>query len=113
MTDNTKNAKKECHAVYIRDREYIHLTGVDDVMSFDDSGIIMQTRLGVLSLDGEDLKIVSFTSSSDNQSVSSGVQNANDGCGCIIIEGKINGFFYTDDDTPENKKGFFGRFGRK
>lgn len=112
MTENVKNVKKESHAIYMRDREYIHLIGVYDVISFDDRGIIMQTQMGILSLDGEGLKIVSFTSVSENRSAP-GDGVLTDGEGDIVIEGKINGFFYTDDTAPENKKGFFGRFAHK
>ena len=45
------------HSVKIEDRENICLTGVTDVLSFDEDGITADTDMGVLAIKGEGLHV--------------------------------------------------------
>lgn len=43
--------------VVIHARESIEITGVDHIEKFDDTRVILETSLGVLTLEGQDLEI--------------------------------------------------------
>ena len=45
------------HALSMENRETLSLTGVDDVNGFDESGVVLSTSLGALTVRGEDLHI--------------------------------------------------------
>ncbi len=80
---------RKSHNIIIEDRKKFTLTGVKDVLSFDENNIVLLTQLGKLTLRGEDLKLGQF----DNNK------------GDISGEGKIYAFGYSDEETG----GFFSR----
>ncbi len=75
------------HTVTVADRQKITLTGVEEVISFDEMGILLRTVLGVLSVDGEELHIETLRLDS----------------GEVIATGKIGGILYLDG--PVKKSG--------
>ena len=78
--------------VIVESRKRFTVTGVKDVISFDEICIVLDTFLGRLKIKGEDLRIQSF----DN------------GSGDLLGEGNIIAFGY----TAEEKMGFFARLMR-
>lgn len=72
----------ESHSLVISDRRHSELTGIDDVLSFDDSVITVHSALGDMSLEGEELKIDSFSSDK----------------GVLSVSGKVCGVYYHDQD---------------
>ena len=63
MTEKGKASEKRLpHEVTMKGRSALQITGVEDVLSFDDVSIVMLTAMGTLSVDGENLRIVSFNS---------------------------------------------------
>ena len=80
------------HAFSSRGREGIEISGVSDVVSFDDRGVVMDTLCGSMALEGEGLHIT--------------VLNITDGK--VKVEGRINGVYYFED-RPKQKRGLFGR----
>lgn len=71
----------------LESREKLSISGVLDVLSFDDQIVILETELGMLTIKGEDLRINKL--SIDTQDV--------------IIEGNINSLSYSDKE--ERKSG--------
>ena len=71
----------------LENREKLSISGVLDVLSFDDQIVILETELGMLTIKGEDLRINKL--SIDTQDV--------------IIEGNINSLSYSDKE--ERKSG--------
>ena len=55
--DEIKRAQPRPHAVTLEDRRRLTVTGVEDVDSFDDREIVMQTSQGTLSVKGQELQI--------------------------------------------------------
>lgn len=132
MTEKGKAAERRSpHELVMKGRRELQITGVEDVLSFDDVSIIMVTAMGMLSVDGEGLRIVSFNSP---QNASAKSDTAGDGgdrhmslyyddaekngdrslrVGCIVIEGTVNGLVYTDDTEPQERGGLFGLFRRR
>lgn len=45
------------HRIIVSDREVITLTGVTDVISFDEENVIVETEMGVLEIKGNDLHV--------------------------------------------------------
>ncbi len=78
------------HNAILESRKKFTLTGVKDVLSFEDDTITLQTGLGKLVIKGNSLHITQF----DNQS------------GDLSGEGRVHALIYTAD---EKEQGFFSR----
>ena len=70
----------------LENREKLSISGVIDVLSFDDQIVILETELGMLTIKGEDLRINKL--SIDTQDV--------------IIEGNISTLTYSDKEERKN-----------
>ena len=46
------------HQVILRDRKSVSLTGIEDVISFDESAVVLSTTQGTLAIEGEGLHIL-------------------------------------------------------
>ena len=68
-------------ALCVTDRSSARITGVEEVISYDENNIVMQTNLGQLTLDGEGLNIVQL----------------NLGEGIVSVEGRVNALYYTEE----------------
>lgn len=55
--DETKKSNNLFQNIILENREKLNITGVLDVLSFDDEMIIIETELGLLTIKGEKLKI--------------------------------------------------------
>ncbi len=51
---------RKSHNIIVEDRKKFTLTGVKDVLSFDENTIMLETVLGRLALKGEDFKLGQF-----------------------------------------------------
>ena len=71
----------------LENRNKLNVTGVKDVLSFDDEVIIMETELGLLTIKGENLKINKLSIDT----------------GDVIIEGEINNLGYNDNSKKEQE----------
>ena len=78
------------HNIIIEDRKKLTLSGVKDVISFDDETLLLETVIGRLTVKGAGLHIVNFDTAS----------------GDLFAEGKIYAAVYTSD---EKNGGFFSR----
>lgn len=70
----------------LENREKLTITGVLDVLSFDDQIIIVDTQLGLLTIKGEDLRINKLSIDSSE----------------VIVEGEVFNLGYSDSNI--NKK---------
>ncbi len=87
------NAKEvQSHAVTLDMRKRMEITGVREVVSFDDAGAILRTVCGELTAEGKGIKINVLDTDR----------------GIVTLEGTIDALFYSDLDDKE-KKGIFGR----
>jgi len=66
------------HSIVLSDRSRMELTGISDVESFTDNSVIAISVQGNISIDGEELKIESFSTES----------------GKLVICGKFDAFCY-------------------
>ena len=89
MTENTENKKN--HGVLIRARAHLEITAVTDVISFDEDSVNLETEMGEMMIDGENLHVGTL----DTQK------------GVVVIDGRINGLYYR---TEQPRKKGIGRF---
>ena len=47
-------------AVYILDKRRVEIDSVTSVRSFDENGVLLETSLGLLSVDGREMRIENF-----------------------------------------------------
>ncbi|MBR4295421.1 MAG: sporulation protein YabP [Clostridia bacterium] len=80
------------HDIIIKSRANMELCGVLDVISFDEQSICLETSMGEMVIEGEELHVSSLDTDR----------------GTIMLGGKINGLYYSTD-SAEGKKGLFGR----
>ncbi len=78
--------------ITISDRKTVSMNGVIDVLSFDETGVTLSTALGMLSIEGEELR----------------VKKMDIEAGIVALEGTINGVFYFER-TASPRRGLFGR----
>ena len=93
ISDHEKSMAE--HSVSLTSRKTLVLTGIEDVISFDENGLLLQTGDGTLTIDGNEIHIVAL-------SVESGE---------LSVEGRICGLYYVDKTVK--KSGFFTRKSEK
>ena len=81
------------HKLTIEHRENVAITGVVDVISFDEEQVICDTDLGVLILRGVDLH----------------VNNLNLDSGLLDVFGEITSITYEGQEYGKSKATFFGK----
>ena len=77
----------------LENREKLSISGVNDVLSFDDQIVILETGLGLLTIKGENLRINKL--SLDNEEV--------------IIEGEINNLSYSEKEIEKKQSSILGK----
>ena len=73
----------------LENREKLSISGVKDVLSFDDQVVIVETELGLLTVKGEDLRINKLSIDTSE----------------VIVEGNIDSLTYSDNNNLEKTKG--------
>lgn len=92
MKSMQKNQKR--HGIVMNDREDIKMTGISDVLSFDEELVICQSDIGILILKGVNLHVNKLDL--DN--------------GILEITGFITGLEYEEDHVlSKNKQSFFSK----
>jgi sporulation protein YabP len=84
MTENLKEIK---HDVVLKSRKHLEMTGIKDVLSYDENEINVQTDNSSLTIEGDELKIDRFDSEK----------------GELIINGLISGILYFGKELKKKK----------
>ena len=71
----------------LENREKLTITGVVDVLSFDDQVVMVETELGLLTVKGENIRINKLSIDTSE----------------VIIEGDISYLAYSDKELEKNK----------
>ena len=81
--------------IILENREKLNISGVKDVLSFDDKMVILETELGLLTIKGDNIRINKL--SLDNLDIS--------------IDGTINSLNYsnTSDNTGKKNSGILNK----
>ena len=87
MTNNMTNVIQN---IVLENREKLNITGVLDVLSFDDQIVILETELGLLTVKGENIRINKLSLDSSE----------------VTIDGEIYQLAYSEKYTMEKCGGF-------
>ena len=90
MQENTAEIKN--HILNVDCRRQLSVSGVIDVVGFDETSIILTTEGGKLTVEGDGLHITSLDVES----------------GKLVAAGRIDALIYSDKDEPR-RGGFFSR----
>ena len=95
MTGKIQQKEQNTHTLTLENREKIFLSGIDEVVSFDERSIVLNTVLGAMSIEGERLHVLSLSLET----------------GQITVEGHVDAIFY-ENRTEKVKRNFFSRLTR-
>ena len=94
MEKKSEGKLDECKGkITLENRKKMTLTGVEEVISFDDEKILLNTKLGALTIKGQNLKMNKLD-----------VQN-----GDVMINGEIYYIVYSGKEIKKEKEGIFAR----
>lgn len=89
-------SNNEIQNLILENRKKLTVSGVKDVLSFDDEVVVMETTLGLLNVKGDQLKINKLSIDT----------------GDVIIEGEISSIGYSDHAKKEHDSGLLGKIFR-
>ena len=84
---------EEKQNITLLSRQRAEISGVKEVGAFSDTGITLETTLGMLAIEGKGLKIESFSAEK----------------GELYINGTFDGMYYFGKKTGEEKRGIFSK----
>lgn len=90
---NTGGKGDATHLLTAKNRNYITVSGVNDVPEFDDTTVLLATAAGNMALSGSDLRIKVLDTHS----------------GVVEVEGRLDGVTYYDVQDKDKKRGRLGR----
>ena len=79
--------------IILENREKLSLSGILDVLSFDDQIIILETELGMLTVKGENLRINKLSIDTSE----------------VVVEGEISSLAYNDKDFDKKSGSFLSK----
>lgn len=77
----------------LESREKLSISGVNDVLSFDDQVVIVETELGLLTIKGENLRINKLSLDTSE----------------VIVEGEIYNLAYSENDINQKGNSIFSK----
>lgn len=81
------------HKLTLNEREKLTMTGVTEVMSFDDNTVVLNTSLGTLIIQGEELKLKTLSLE----------------MGQVAVDGSVSALIY---EQPRDRGGLWHRLFR-
>lgn len=93
IEEKNTNLKTITQNLILENKEKLTITGIRDVLSFDDQIVILDTELGMLTVKGENIKINKLSIDS----------------GDVILEGEINNLNYSKDNFDKKQSSLIGK----
>lgn len=91
--DSNSVLTNEIQNIVLENREKLNVSGVKDVLSFDDQMIIVQTTLGLLTIKGDNLRVNKLNIDTSDFSV----------------DGKISSLTYSNSENFKEHTSFLGK----
>lgn len=82
--------------IILENREKLSISGVLDVLSFDDQIVILETELGLLTVKGDNLRINKLSLDTAE----------------VIVDGEIYNLGYSEKETGQKSGGLFNKIFR-
>ena len=86
MTTSSTNILQN---IVLENREKLNVSGVNDVLSFDDQVVMIDTELGLLTVKGENIRINKLSLDTSE----------------VIVEGDISSMAYSENKNNDKTKG--------
>lgn len=93
IDDRKTIANSVIQNIVLENRNKLSISGVLDVLSFDDQIVILETDLGLLNIKGEDIRINKLSIDTSD----------------VILEGQINSLSYSQKDDDKKSSSIFGK----
>ena len=93
IEDKKINSQNVFQNLVLENREKLSISGVVDVLSFDDQVVIVETDLGLLTIKGENIRINKLSIDTSE----------------VIIEGEINNLAYSEKDLDKKSNSLLGK----
>ena len=77
----------------LENRSKLSISGVLDVLSFDDQVVVVETELGLLTVKGDNIRINKLSIDTSE----------------VLVEGEISYLAYSDKDVEKNKSSFMSK----
>lgn len=77
----------------LENREKLSISGVIDVLSFDDQVVIVETELGLLTVKGDNLRINKLSIDTSE----------------VVVEGEIYNLAYSENDLEKSSSGILSK----
>lgn len=90
------NGVTKQHKMTLVNRKSCSLTGITDVIAFDDKEVILETQMGTLWIKGDKLHMKRLTLEQ----------------GEVEVDGVVDSYLYSGQKSFEQKESFFGRLFR-
>lgn len=87
------NSMNVIQNLVLENREKLSVSGVLDVLSFDDQVVILETELGLLTVKGENLRINKLSIDTSE----------------VIVEGEIYNLAYSENDFDKKAGSIFNK----
>ena len=87
--NKTQSQLESIQNIILENRKKLSISGVLDVLSFDDQIVIVETDLGMLTIKGEDLRINKLSIDTTE----------------VVIEGSINSLIYSNKTDKKSNSG--------
>lgn len=78
------------HSVLITDKNKVEIDSVNAVRAFDEDGVLLESSIGLISIEGRDLKIENFEKLTSK----------------ILITGNVYGVIYLENREKKKGRGF-------
>lgn len=89
--NNANNLMNTNQRLVLENRQKLDISGVVDVLSFDDQVVIVETELGLLTVKGDNLHINKLSIDTSE----------------VIVEGDMNSFTYSESEQQKSSGGGF------
>ena len=93
LDDRKINNSNIVQNLVLENREKLSISGVLDVLSFDDQVVIVETELGLLTIKGENLRINKLSIDTSE----------------VVVEGEIYNLVYSENDLDKKTTGIFNK----
>ena len=80
------------HSLQLKERRQLTMTGVNEVVSFDESTVVLQTDLGTLIVQGRDLQLKTLSTEG----------------GQVAVEGEVTALSYEESRAGGWRQRLFG-----
>ena len=87
------NSTNVIQNIILENREKLSISGVLDVLSFDDQIVILETELGLLTVKGENLRINKLSLDTSE----------------VVVDGEIYNLGYSEKENSQKSGSFFGK----